>query len=98
FAFGWVVERIARGRVWWPVASFLLLLMPGYAGSLNLGQNATVTLFLLTCGWWLMARGNPALGGIVWGFLAFKPVFAVAFLPVLLLSGRWRMAVAMMAT
>jgi hypothetical protein len=98
FAIGWLAERLSGGRIWCPVAALLLMLWPGYAGVINLGQNAALSLFLATFGWWLTTRGRPALGGVVWGLLAFKPVWAVAFFPVTLLSGRWRMALAMAAT
>jgi len=98
FAIAWLVERLSSGRIWCPVASVVLMLFPGYAGVINLGQNSAWTLFLLTFGWWQMTRGRPVTGGVFWGMLAFKPVWAVSFFPVLLLSGRWRMALAMAAT
>ena len=98
FVLGWMAERLSGGRVWCPVASLILMLLPGYAGAINLGQNSILSLFLLTLGWWQVVRGRPVLGGIVWGLLAFKPVWAVAFFPVTLLTGRWRMALAMAAT
>ena len=74
------------------------MMFPGFAGSINLGQNATLTLAILVWGWALAARGRPALGGMVWGLLAFKPVWALAFFLVPLLSRRWRMCLAMVAT
>ena len=98
FALGWLAQRLSNGRVWWPLASAVLFVFPGYAGAINLAQNAVFTLFFLTTGWWLMTRGRPVLGGVVWGLLAAKPVWAVVFLPVLLFSGRWRMALAMAVT
>ncbi len=67
-------------------------------GALGLGQNPLFTLTLLTAGWWLVTTNRPILGGIVWGFLAYKPVWAVAFLPVLLLTGRWKASAAMVCT
>jgi hypothetical protein len=89
---------LARGRVWWPVIAPAIMVFPGFAGSINLGQNATLTLTILVWGWALTARGRPVLGGMVWGLLAFKPVWALAFILVPLLSRRWRMALAMAAT
>ena len=71
---------------------------PGFAGSINLGQNATLTLTILVWGWAFAARGRPVLGGIIWGLLAFKPVWALAFFLVPLLSRRWRMCLAMVGT
>ncbi|HEX5271876.1 MAG TPA: glycosyltransferase family 87 protein, partial [Gemmataceae bacterium] len=89
---------LARGRVWWPALVPLILTFPGYSGSINLGQNATLTLTILVWGWALAARGRPALGGVVWGLLAFKPVWALAFFLVPFLTRRWRMCLAMVAT
>jgi hypothetical protein len=98
FLGGWVIARLSHGRVWWPVATFALMLFPGFAGSLNLAQNASVSLAILLLGWWQIAGGRPALGGACWGLLAYKPVWAVAFFPVLLLSRRWRAAASMLLT
>jgi hypothetical protein len=95
FALGWLAQRWSEGRVWWPVASLLLMLFPGYAGAINLGQNSVVSLLFLTVGWFLAVRGYPLAGGALWGLLAFKPVWAVAFFPVTLLTQRWRMALGM---
>jgi hypothetical protein len=89
---------LARGRVWWPVIATCVMIFPGFAGSINLGQNATLTLTILVWGWALTARGRPTLGGMVWGLLAFKPVWAMAFFLVPFLSRRWRMCLAMVAT
>src|SRR5262249_57826381 len=91
-------RSLARGRVWWPVRVPCIMLWPGYAGSVNLGQNATLTLTILIWGWALTARGRPVLGGMVWGLLAFKPVWALAFFLVPFLSRRWRFCAAMVAT
>ena len=71
---------------------------PGYNGAISLGQNALISLALLAFGWLLTARGRPWLGGIVWGLLAFKPVWAASFFLVPLLTRRWRMAAAMLLT
>lgn len=89
---------LARGRVWWPVVAAGIMVFPGFAGSINLGQNATLTLAILVWGWALVARGRPVLGGAVWGLLAFKPVWALAFFLVPLLSRRWRVCLAMAAS
>jgi hypothetical protein len=89
---------LARGRVWVPVLAVAIMLFPGFSGSINLGQNATLTLAILIWGWALTARGRPVLGGMVWGLLAFKPVWALAFFLVPLLTRRWRVCAAMAAT
>src|SRR5262249_42988465 len=71
---------------------------PGYGGAIKFGQNAMISLAVRLLGWWVMARGRPVLGGMVWGVLAFKPVWGLAFGPALLLTRRWRAAVAMLLT
>jgi len=88
---------LARGRVWCPVVAMGIMLFPGFAGSINLGQNAALTLAIVVWGWALAGRGRPVLGGLVWALLAFKPVWALAFFLVPLLSRRWRMCLAMVA-
>jgi arabinofuranan 3-O-arabinosyltransferase len=95
---GLAVRQLSRGRIWWPVAVTGIVLFPGYLDSLILGQNALLTLAILLWGWVLIARGRPGWGGVVWGLLAFKPVWAVAFFLVPLLTRRWRTCLAMLAT
>jgi hypothetical protein len=99
FVFGWLVQRLTHGRVWAPVTATLLMVDGiSFAGSINLGQNAALSLTILTVGWLLMTRGWPVLGGVVWGLLAFKPVWAASFFLVPLLSRRWRVCAAMLVT
>lgn len=98
FLLGWMAQRLSNGRVWWPVGTVVLLLTPAYTGAIFLGQNALLSLLVLTLGWWQLMCKRPVLAGVLWGLLAFKPVWAVAFLPLTLLTGRWRMALAMGAT
>ncbi len=98
FLAGFGVSYLSRGRFWAPVAAAAMMVFPGYSGSINLGQNAILTLTILIWGWAFTVRGRPIVGGIIWGFLAFKPVWALAFLLVPLLSGRWRMLLAMCAS
>jgi hypothetical protein len=95
FLCGWLIERLTDGRLWWPLAVSTLILLPGYNGTLNLGQNSMLSLTLLLAGWWQLKEGHPVRGGILWGFLAFKPVWAAAFLLVPLLARRWSFVVAM---
>jgi hypothetical protein len=95
---GLAVQRLSEGRFWWPLASVFLMYFPGFAGSVNLGQNASLSLAILLWGWVLVARGKEARAGMLWGFLAFKPVWAVAFFLVPVLTRRWRMALAMLLT
>lgn len=98
FAAGRGLSALARGRVWWPLATIVVLLYPGFLGSLELAQNTPLSFAILVWGWVLIARGHEAAGGMVWGLLAFKPVWALAFFLVPLLSARWRTCAAMVLT
>jgi arabinofuranan 3-O-arabinosyltransferase len=95
---GWVAQRITEGRVWWPVASVFVLMFPGLAGGITLGQNGMLILTLVLVGWWQLMCGREVLAGVCWGLLAFKPVWALAFFLVPLLTGRWRMTASMALT
>jgi hypothetical protein len=94
---GLAVSRLSRGRVWWPLATVLVMGLPSFAGSCNLGQNATLSLAILFWGWVLVAAGREGWGGAVWGLLAYKPVWAMSFFFVLALTGRWRACLTMLA-
>lgn len=101
---GWVllaamgVRYLTRGRWWWSAAAAFLLMFPGCRGAIDLGQNSPISITLLIWGWALIARDRPAWGGVVWGLLAFKPVWAISFLAALLLLRQWRAAGAMAVT
>jgi hypothetical protein len=98
FLCGWFMSRLARGRLWWPIATLGLLAFPGVSAAITLAQNPVVVLTFLLAGWLALCRGRPALAGVAWGFLAFKPTWAIAFLLVPVLARRWRMAAAMALT
>ncbi len=92
------IAWLTRRRIWWPVATTLILLFPGFSGSLCLGQNATLTLVIVVWGWALVVHERAIAAGVVWGLLAFKPVWGLAFFLPLLLTWRWRTGLAMIAT
>jgi hypothetical protein len=92
------VSRLMGGRIWLPVATALVIIYPGFSGAQTLGQNSPITLTILIWGWVLLAAGRPVGAGMVWGLLAFKPVWALAFFLVPLFTHRWRMCLAMAAT
>ncbi|QJW93919.1 glycosyltransferase family 87 protein [Frigoriglobus tundricola] len=92
------VNVLTRGRIWWSVATLGLFLFPGTRGALDLGQNPTLSLCIVIWGWALASRGRNVGGGMVWGLLAFKPVWAAAFFLVPLLMRRWRFCLAMVLT
>jgi arabinofuranan 3-O-arabinosyltransferase len=56
FFAGWVAQRMTEGRVWWPVASLFVLMFPGFAGCITLGQNGMILLTLVLVGWWPLLR------------------------------------------
>jgi hypothetical protein len=99
-ALGWVaglaISGISRGRIWWPVATMFAMIFPGFGPALHLAQNSALSAAIVLVGWWLVARGWDAAGGVVWGLLAYKPVWAVAFVIVPLLTRRWRMLAGML--
>ena len=92
------ITLLSRGRIWWPVSCMILILYPGLGGNVNLGQNAHISLLLLIWGWVALSRGRPVLAGFIWGFFAFKPVWAVTFCLVPFLTRRWRMLFSMIVT
>lgn len=98
FALGRLIHVWTGGRIWQPVATVLIMIFPGYAGAINLAQNPLFSLALLLVGWRQLALGRPFLAGCIWGCLAYKPVWAVSFFLVPVLTGRWRMMFGMMAT
>ncbi|MBL8795338.1 MAG: DUF2029 domain-containing protein [Planctomycetia bacterium] len=92
------IRYLTRGNIWCSVALLLIVVYPGFKGSLHLGQNAPLTLAIVTWGWALMAREHPIAGGMVWGLLAFKPVWGLAFFLAPLVTARWRACLAMVLT
>jgi hypothetical protein len=97
FLAGLGVSVLTRRRIWWPVAATLVMLYPGFTGDYSLGQNGPVSLAIIVWGWALISRKYDTAGGLVWGLLAFKPVWAAAFILVPLLTGRWRTCLSMIA-
>jgi hypothetical protein len=92
---GAAVAGISGGRLWWPAATAFLLVFPGYQGGLYLAQNSALSLTILAVGWYFVARGREWAGGMTWGLLVYKPVWAAAFVLVPLLTRRWRMLAGM---
>jgi hypothetical protein len=92
------VSRLTAGRIWLPMAAALIIAYPGFSGAQSLGQNSPITLTILIWGWVVLAAGRPVGAGVLWGLLAFKPVWALAFFLVPVLTRRWRMCLAMGAT
>src|SRR5262249_52792391 len=95
---GWGISRLSRGVIWWPIATSFVMIYPGFPSSLILGQNSIFLLVLVIIGWVLLAGEGPYWGGLVWGILAFKPVWWAALLLVPLLMPRWRFALGMITS
>jgi hypothetical protein len=92
------IRLLSQGRIWWPIAVAGVMLFPGFACTLNLGQNSIFLLTLLIWGWVFLACDRPILAGTIWGLLAFKPVWAAAFFLVPILTRRWQVCLAMLLT
>jgi len=90
FAGGLGVSVLTERRLWWPIATMMIMFFPGFRGSHHLGQNAALSLAIVIWGWVLMHRGREFAGGALWGLLAFKPTIALAFLLAPVLTRRWR--------
>ena len=95
FVGGLGISYLSSHKLWWPVGSVFIMFYPGFEGAHALGQNAPLSLAILIWGWALTARGKEFGGGLVWGLLAFKPTWAIAFLLVPMLTRRWQMAAGM---
>jgi hypothetical protein len=97
FLSAYCVRVISDYRIWTPVAGGFLLLYPGYQPGLTLGQNHIISLAIVLAGWALACRGKLWWGGFVWGFLAFKPVWAVVFglVPLMMWKPRFLVGMAM---
>jgi hypothetical protein len=91
FLGGWLISYITQKRIQWGEASLILLVYPNLFQGVLLGQNSVLTLTIVVVGWAFLARGWPFIGGLVWGLLAYKPVFAVALILVPLLLPNRRM-------
>jgi hypothetical protein len=106
FVFTLSLSLIAAGAIAastrWRISGFaataLVLVYPGFAYNLLLGQNALVTLSLLALGWCAMVHGKDGLAGIAWGLLAYKPHWWVAIVWLPLLLQRWRVVGSMLVT
>jgi hypothetical protein len=91
--FALVVRRIADHKL----ALLALLAFPGTFVNLGHGQNGFLTAALLGGGLLALRRG-PALAGVLFGLLAYKPQFAI-LIPIALIAGaHFRAFVAAAAT
>lgn len=95
FAAAWCVRVATDGKLRMGEAALAIWLFPNCYHGLVLGQNSLLTVFLLAAGWALLRRQRPWAAGLVWGMLAYKPVFfaALFWLPWVLMN--WRMGLGM---
>jgi hypothetical protein len=92
------IAGATRGTVSGFAGAAAILVYPGCAFNLALGQNAMLTLALLSIGWCATARRWDWSAGIAWGLLAYKPHWWVAVFWLPLVLRRWRIVLAMAAT
>jgi hypothetical protein len=95
YACGWMVSEITGGRLQFAEATLIILIFPNNFMGLILGQNQMLTLSILTLGWYCLSRRLPFVAGLVWGLLAYKPVFAVSLMLVPLVLPSLRMLIGM---
>lgn len=84
------IAGATAGRIGFLTASIAILLYPGQAYNLLLGQNALVTLTLFSLGWCGLVKRWDAVAGFAWGMLIYKPHWFVAVLWLPILLRRWR--------
>jgi hypothetical protein len=105
----WLFLSVAAlAGAWWlatPGAGWLRILwLLGAAAwypvlySLSLGQPVVFVLLGVIACWRLAESGKPYLAGAVLGLSVLKPQVAIAVPVVLLVAGRWRIAVGWVAT
>ena len=84
-------------KLWlsWPLIGLVVLGFPHQQCGIDLGQNQTITLLILSSGVLARERGYSVGAGLIWSLLAFKPTWAVAFLAVPLFMRDWRMLAGM---
>ncbi len=95
FVTAWLWRTMTGGPLRSGEIALLILLFPNSCQTLLLGQNAALTMAIIAVGLVLWWKGWPLAGGLVWGLLAYKPVFAVALIAVPLLLPSRRMCVGM---
>jgi hypothetical protein len=74
---------------WW-VAGLLGMLWMPMMHTIVGGQNAGLTFFLLSWSYVATVKNQQGIAGLSLGLLLFKPQFAVPFIGLLLLRGKWR--------
>jgi hypothetical protein len=92
----WLIHEITDGRLQLGEASLFVLAFPYLAMGLTIGQNSAFTLMVVVAGWAVQQRGRPLVAGLIWGLLAYKPVFAVALIGVPAVLGNGRMLLGML--
>lgn len=92
---GFFLSRCTQKRLQWGEAAAGVINFPNFLQAMLLGQNSLLTLLIVSGGWFCYTKKRPLLAGLVWGFLAYKPVFAVGLLLVPLALPSWRLIVGM---
>jgi len=105
----WIIGSVlALVAAWWIAAPgqgparilWLLAALAWYPVlySLSLAQPDLLLVLLMAAGWRLAEAKRPYLAGIVLGVSVIKPQLTIVLPPLLLVSGRWRIAAAWVVT
>lgn len=86
----WCISRLTERSVSMATALLAILVFPAFFFNIGVGQNAALSLTILTGGWLLAIRGFDVWAGVVWGIFAFKPTWGIAVAWVPLALGRPR--------
>jgi arabinofuranan 3-O-arabinosyltransferase len=92
---GWGLRKITAGRLWWPLGTLLCVWAPGFSSAQCLSHNGSLIVALLVWGYYFLQHNEDIRGGFVWGLFAYKPSWGVTYFLMLLVSRRWKAALAM---
>jgi hypothetical protein len=95
FVAGWGLRKVSQGGIWWPIGTLLVFIFPHFIDAQTLGHNGALIVTLLVWGYYYLQKNADLRGGILWGLFAYKPSWAVTYFVMLLVSRRWKAAMAM---
>jgi hypothetical protein len=73
----------------------LTLAFPHFVDAQALGHNGSIIVAIMVWGFYYLQKNADIRGGVIWGLLAYKPSWAVTYFVMLLVSRRWKAALAM---
>jgi hypothetical protein len=92
---GWGLKKITAGQLWWPLGTLLCVWAPGFNSAQCLGHNGSYIVALLVWGYYFLQKNADIRGGFIWGLFAYKPSWGLTYFLMLLVSRRWKAALAM---